>query len=118
VDTPPVTLYQAEWCPFSSAVRELLTELGIDTVLRQVEPLPEQRDGLRELAGTDEIPVLQTQDGRMYRGTREIFAHLRELDAGRYAAAHRQRYEEHREDRLREVTGRLLERFQAVNRPG
>ena len=24
-----VTLYQAEWCPFSSAVREVLTELGI-----------------------------------------------------------------------------------------
>jgi len=25
-----LTLYQAEWCPFSSAVREALTELGID----------------------------------------------------------------------------------------
>jgi len=30
----PVTLYQAEWCPFSSAVRELLTELGIDALVR------------------------------------------------------------------------------------
>ena len=27
-----LTLYQAEWCPFSSAVREVLTELGIDFV--------------------------------------------------------------------------------------
>jgi len=34
-----LTLYQSEWCPFSSAVREVLTELGIDAVMRQVEPL-------------------------------------------------------------------------------
>jgi len=27
-----LTLYQAEWCPFSSAVREILTELGLDFV--------------------------------------------------------------------------------------
>jgi hypothetical protein len=25
------TLHQAEWCPFSSAVREVLTELGVDS---------------------------------------------------------------------------------------
>ena len=52
------TLYQAEWCPFSSAVREVLTELGVDYSIRQVEPLPEQRETLRSLAGTDSIPVL------------------------------------------------------------
>ena len=75
-----VTLYQAEWCPFSSAVREVLTELGIDAVMRQVEPWPQQRERLRELAGTDQIPVMQTEDGRILRGTREIFAHLRERE--------------------------------------
>ena len=32
-----LTLYQAEWCPFSSAVREVLTELGIDFLARQVD---------------------------------------------------------------------------------
>ena len=67
-----VTLYQAEWCPFSSAVREVLTELGIDAVIHQVEPWPQQRDRLRALAGTDQIPVLQAEDGRIFRGTREI----------------------------------------------
>jgi glutathione S-transferase len=103
-----VTLYQAEWCPFSSAVRELLTELGIDAVVRQVEPLPEQRGRLREAAGTDEIPVLQAEDGRIFRGTREIFAHLAERDTGPDAAAHRERYAEHREDREAETTARLL----------
>jgi glutaredoxin len=31
-----LTLYQAEWCPYSSAVRQRLTELGIDFVAKQV----------------------------------------------------------------------------------
>jgi predicted GNAT family acetyltransferase/glutaredoxin len=107
----PDTLYQAEWCPFSSAVRELLTELGIDVIIRQVEPWPEQRARLREIAGTDEIPVLQTQDGQIFRGTRSIFAHLESLEPGRYAAAHRQRYQDHRDARESDATGQLLEYF-------
>jgi glutathione S-transferase len=107
----PVILYQAEWCPFSSAVRELLTELGVDVVLRQVEPLPEQRAHLREVAGTDEIPVLQAEDGQLFRGTREIFAHLATRDPGAFAAAQRQRYAEHREERESGATERLLRHF-------
>lgn len=90
-----VTLYQAEWCPFSSAVREVLTELGIDAVIRQVEPWPEQRKGLRQLAGTDQIPVLQAEDGQLYRGIHEIFAHLRERQAWEHAADHRRRFKDH-----------------------
>ena len=107
----PVTLYQAEWCPFSSAVREILTELGIDAVVRQVEPWPEQRDRLGEVAGTDEIPVLVAEDGRVFRGTREIFAHLATRAPGRSAADHRRRYAEHREARRSEASGRLLDHF-------
>ena len=106
-----VTLYQAEWCPFSSAVREVLTELGIDAVVRQVEPWPEQRDRMREVAGTDEIPVLVAEDGRLFRGTREIFAHLATRPPGRFAADHRGRYAEHREARQADATGRLLQHF-------
>src|SRR4029077_11485702 len=104
-----VTLYQAEWCPFSSAVREVLTELGIDAVIRQVEPWPEQRERLRELAGTDQIPVLQTEDGRILRGTREIFAHLREREPWRFAAAHRRRFADHRDARESAAPAKLLE---------
>jgi glutathione S-transferase len=85
------TLYQAEWCPFSSAVREVLTELGVDFVACQVEPWPEERNELRAVAGTDQIPVLQTEDGRLYRGTREIFTHLHDRDPWRFEAAHRRR---------------------------
>jgi glutathione S-transferase len=106
-----VTLYQAEWCPFSSAVRELLTELGVDVLLRQVEPFPEQRAHLRETAGTDEIPVLQSEDGRIFRGTREIFAYLATREPGAYAAAHRDRFAEHRDARESGATERLLGHF-------
>ena len=106
-----VTLYQAEWCPFSSAVREVLTELGIDAVMRQVEPWPQQREQLRELAGTDQIPVMQTEDGRILRGTREIFAHLRGREPWRFAAAHRRRFADHRDARESDATGKLLEYF-------
>jgi glutathione S-transferase len=111
---PLPTLYQAEWCPFSSAVREILTELGIDAVIRQVEPAPEQRAHLRETTGTDQIPVLVAEDGRVYRGTREIFVHLRERGAGRFAAAHRRRFAEHRDARVSGATERLIERFRST----
>src|SRR3989441_10605459 len=106
-----LTLFQAEWCPFSSAVREVLTELGLEFVARQVEPWPEQRDELRSVAGSDLIPVLQVEDGRVFRGTREIFAHLREREPWRYAAAHRRRFAAHRDARESDVPGQLLEYF-------
>jgi predicted GNAT family acetyltransferase/glutaredoxin len=106
-----VTLYQAEWCPFSSAVREVLTELGIDFTARQVEPLPSDRGRLRDFAGTDQIPVLQTEDGQFHRGTRAIFAHLRERDPWQFAAAHRKRFAEHRDARESDAPGQLIEYF-------
>jgi predicted GNAT family acetyltransferase/glutaredoxin len=110
-----LTLYQAEWCPFSSAVREVLTELGIDFVARQVEPEPEERSELRAIAGTDRIPVLRTEDGRLHRGVREIFAHLREREPWRFAAGHRHRFAEHRDARESDVTGHLIEYFRGTD---
>jgi glutathione S-transferase len=110
----PLTLYQAEWCPFSSAVREVLTELGRDVVLRQVEPEPEQRDRMREATGTDSIPVLVSEDGGIHQGTRAIFAHLRERDPGEFAAGHRRQYAAHREARESEAPGKLVERFRGA----
>lgn len=110
-----LTLHQAEWCPFSSAVREVLTELGLDVSLVQVEPWPQQRERLRALAGTDRIPVLVGEDGSLYRGTREIFAHLRGRDAWRHAAAHRRRFADHRDARETDVPGQLLEYFRGAD---
>ena len=114
-EDPSLILYQAEWCPFSAAVREVLTELGLDYVSRQVEPWPEQREGLRALAGTDRIPVLQVAGGGLYRGTREIFAYLRSRDAWRFAAAHRRRFADHRDARESDVPGQLIEYFRGTD---
>ncbi len=92
----------------------MLTELGIDAVVRQVEPWPEQREHLREVAGTDQIPVLQAEDGRIFRGTREIFAHLQTRDPWRFAAAHRRRFADHRDARESDAPGQLLEYFRGT----
>jgi glutathione S-transferase len=105
-----LTLYQAEWCPFSSAVRERLTELGIDFVARQVAPWPEQRSQLLARTGTDQTPVLETEDGEFHEGTRAIFAYLEGFEATPYAAGHRRRYLEHQPARERDVAGAILER--------
>lgn len=69
-------LYQAEWCPSSHRVRERLTELGVDVVLRQVAAKREDRQAMREATGEDEIPTLVGEDGRVVRGDREILAYL------------------------------------------
>jgi predicted GNAT family acetyltransferase/glutaredoxin len=110
-----LTLYQAEWCPFSSAVREVLTELGLDVMLRQVEPWPEQRAGLRKVAGSDTIPVLVAEDGAVYRGTREIFAHLREREPWAFAADHRRRFADHKDARESDAAGQLIEYFRGTD---
>ena len=107
----PLTLYQAEWCPYSSAVREVLTELGLDFVARQVEPEPEQRDQLRTLAGTDGIPVLETEDGEIFRGTREIFKYLETREPWQYADAHRQRFLDHADARKSDGMAKIVARF-------
>lgn len=112
-----ITLYQAEWCPYSSAVRELLTELGIDFVARQVEPWPDDRAALRSATGKDQIPTLVADDGTTYVGTRRIFEFLETLAPGDHAAEHRRRYEEHRPAREREAPAKLLAHFH-VEAPG
>jgi glutathione S-transferase len=103
-------LFQAEWCPFSAAVRELLTERGIDFVVRQVEPWPEEREELRRRTGSDAIPALVTEDGRVFVGTRAIFPYLETLPSSEHAAEHRRRFHEHRHARDTDVVGRLVER--------
>jgi predicted GNAT family acetyltransferase/glutaredoxin len=115
--TARLTLYQAEWCPFSSAVREVLTELGIDFVARQVEPWPEQRARLVERSGKDEIPALETEDGRFFHGTRAIFGYLQEQEPWEHADGHRRRFLDHRDARESDTPGRLVEYFRASPGP-
>ena len=110
---PTLTLFQAEWCPYSASVRQLLTELGRDFVARQVPARPEDREEMRRLTGSDSIPVLQTAEGETYAGTREIHEYLATLEPWDQADAHRQRYRDHREEREKGVTGELIEHFRS-----
>ena len=113
----PLTLYQAEWCPYSAAVREALTEVGLDFVARQVEPEPGDRRMLRELTGTDIIPVLVDERGEIHRGAREIFRYLEGRDAWEWEVEHRRRFVEHRAAREADAMGKLVARFRR-DRPG
>jgi glutathione S-transferase len=88
-----------------------LTELRLGFVARRVEPRPNERARLRELAGTDEIPVLQADGGEVCRGTHEIFLYLHRLEARPYAAEHRQRYADHEPARRGDVTARILDHW-------
>ncbi len=68
-----IQVFQAEWCPYSSMLRQRLTELGVDYVIRQVAPFPPDRDALREATGIDTIPAVVLEDGTVVGGdTREI----------------------------------------------
>lgn len=71
-----LTLYQAEWCPYSARVRMRFTELGLPFVAKQVEPRPVDRDELRAVSGGDSIPTLVTEGGEAIAGDDEIVAWL------------------------------------------
>jgi glutathione S-transferase len=55
-------LWQTEWCPASRRVRQRLTELGIDYLVRQVPVDQDDRGLLRERTGAETIPVLVVSD--------------------------------------------------------
>ena len=82
-------LWQTEWCPASRRVRELLTELGVDYVIRQVPVEREERTALFAATGSDVIPAL-VAGGAVLVGEQAIGAYLDEqfeVPAG--AEAHR-----------------------------
>ena len=103
-----LTLYQAEWCPYSSAVRQRLTELGLDFVAKQVAPRQEDRDGQHE------IPLLTNGDGERFEGTDAVFEFLESLAPGESEHEHRAQYRAHRADRARETTGARARRAGAA----
>ena len=93
-DTRPprqlLELYQTEWCPASRRVRQRLTELDVTYVSRQVPVEREERVELRLRAGTDSIPALVCEDGKVLVGEDEILAYLDErFPAPDGAEAHR-----------------------------
>jgi glutathione S-transferase len=63
-----IELYQAEWCPHSSRVRQRFTELGVSFVARPVPAATADREEMRRKTGTDEIPALLLEDGTAVTG--------------------------------------------------
>jgi predicted GNAT family acetyltransferase/glutaredoxin len=112
-----LTLYQAEWCPYSSAVREILNELGLEFVVKPVEAWPEDRAELQRVSGNNSIPTLVLDNGDFFSGTRDIFRYLETIPPWKWADDHRQRYRDHIDSRRSDATGQLIERFR-FDRPG
>lgn len=53
-----VTLYQAEWCPYSHRVRHMLTNHGVSYRTVNVPAAREDRDELERITGQRSIPTL------------------------------------------------------------
>ena len=98
-------LWQTEWCPASRRVRQRLTELGIDYLVRQVPVEKVDRTALRLRTGTDTIPVLVAPTGRIILSEEAILAHLDGEHVPVEAHAHRLRAERARRRYLEEECG-------------
>ena len=96
-----LTLYQAEWCPYSSAVRQRLTELGIDFVAKQVAPRHDDR------VGQHEIPLLTNGDGERFEGSDPVFGTSSPSPRERPNTS-TARIRAHRPDRTRETMAHVL----------
>jgi glutathione S-transferase len=92
----PIELYQAEWCPHSSRVRQRLTELGVSFIARQVPADRSDREELRRKTGSEEIPTLLLEDGAALSDPDEIIEYLEANHHERAdAEEHRERAEAH-----------------------
>lgn len=91
-----IELYQAEWCPYSSRVRQRFTELGVSFIARPVPADRADREEMRRKTGTDEIPALLLDDGAAISGdAATVIAHLDRTYSERDdAPAHRERASE------------------------
>ncbi|HEY6960591.1 MAG TPA: glutathione S-transferase N-terminal domain-containing protein [Gaiellaceae bacterium] len=93
-----LTLWQAEWCRQSAEVRERLTELGVDVMLRQVAAEPRKRYELLSRFDETSVPILELGNGHHIAGADPIVAwldeHYEERDD---ALLHRNRAERARE---------------------
>jgi glutathione S-transferase len=96
-------LWQTEWCPASRRVRQRLTELGIDYLIRQVPVEKEQRHALRRATGTDTIPALVFASGEIAVGEDLILRLLGDpVPQSGDADAHQQKAEKARRRYLEE----------------
>ena len=74
--TAMMQLFQTEWCPSSRRVRQRLTELGVDHVVRQVPVVRSSRHALVDATGSNSIPALVLDEGTAITGEIAIRAYL------------------------------------------
>ena len=98
-----IELWQTEWCPASRRIRQRLTELGVDYLIRQVPVDKAARTALLAATGIDEIPAILCEDGEIVVGEHAIRRRLDERIAeGDGAEAHRLKAEKARRRYLEE----------------
>ncbi len=96
-------LWQTEWCRGSQRVRQRLTELGVDLVVRQVAAEPSYRYELLSRFNETSVPLLEA-GRKVIVGTDEILAWLDErYDEREDAPQHRARAERSLEKRCAEL---------------
>jgi glutathione S-transferase len=96
-------LWQTEWCAASRRVRQRLTELGIDYLIRQVPVERDERHALCAATGSNTIPALVFDNGEVAIGEdaiRRLLEHAAPEPV--QAAAHRQKAERARRRYLEE----------------
>jgi glutathione S-transferase len=71
-------LFQTEWCAASRRVRQRLTELGVDYVVRQVPADRRKRTSLVAATGADSVPALLLDNGSAVVGEDSIGTYLDE----------------------------------------
>jgi glutathione S-transferase len=82
-------LWQTEWCPASRRIRQRLTELGVDYLIRQVPVELADRAALGAATGADTIPALSREHGPPLVGEEAILRWLDRLPEPSEAEAHR-----------------------------
>ena len=78
-------------CPHSHKVRQRLTELGLDFTAKQVPADPDERSAMVQATGTNEIPVLVTDEGETLEGEDEIMPWLDRFEDRDDAEEHRRK---------------------------
>jgi len=57
-ETPPITLYRLQACPFCERVVRKLDEYGLDYHSRFVEPMHSDRNVVKRVSGSRTVPAI------------------------------------------------------------
>ena len=76
MNTSTIVLYQTEWCPYCTRVRDGLDRLGLAYDIVNVPDRPGDRTAMREIFGVTGVPSLLDGDVKIADDDEAILAHL------------------------------------------